>query len=412
MTISTLLDSDSTLKMRERKTLLCLSWRDIGHPEHGGAEVLTHQILSRLDQSEFEIVHISAGFDGGALLEEIDGVRYLREGNTLTLVWHAMIWYRKNRRRVDLVVDQCNTHRFFSFLWVARRKRLFFIHQLTREIWFYQKPGLVGWLGYLLEPLLLWLQRKDNTVTVSSSTRNDLIRFGFDPAKITVIPEGINFLPWRMESMPEKMLNTFIFVNRFAPYKGLTDSFHALALVRKTHPDACIRVLGNGQTEYLENVLYPLLKKLSLSYGDNTNCGYAVVFMGFVTEDKKLMQMSISRALLYPSVREGWGLSITEAAAVGTPSIVYPAPGTIDAVAYGEAGYLCDSCSVTSLAQKMTACLDNQTAYSEVRSRAYEFSKKFHFDHSAAAFSECIARTLLVNDRPAEAPNRKCDEAR
>jgi glycosyltransferase involved in cell wall biosynthesis len=309
-----------------------------------------------------------------------------------------MKWYFKNRHRVALVIDQCNTHRFFTFLWVARHKRLFFIHQLTREIWFYQKPGILGWAGYLMEPILLWLQRKDNTVTVSRSTRTDLIRFGFEPEKITIIPEGIDFLPWPKQAMLEKVGSTFIFVNRFAPYKGLTDALSALALVRQSHPNACLHVLGNAQKQYLETTIYPLLKVLNLSYGTNSSNVHDVVFLGFVSEEDKLKQMSLSQALIYPSIREGWGLAITEAAAVGTPSIVYPAPGTIDAVAHGEAGFLCDTCSVADLASAMTTCLDDRALYDEVRNKAYEFSKQFHFDHSAAAFNTCIEKAILVSD--------------
>jgi glycosyltransferase involved in cell wall biosynthesis len=108
--------------------------------------------------------------------------------------------------------------------------------------------------------------------------------------------------------------------------------------------------------------------------------------------------MSSSRALIYPSVREGWGLSITEAAAVGTPSIVYPAPGTIDAVSFGEAGYLCSACTVSSLLEKMIECLDDQAKYFTMQSKAYEFSKNFHFDFSASAFQACIEEKLLSHD--------------
>ncbi|MFT5654402.1 MAG: glycosyltransferase involved in cell wall biosynthesis [Arenicella sp.] len=399
MIIKTAVTNGAKQQDIDKKALLFLSWRDIGHPDHGGAEVLTHQILKRLDQEKFKILHISATFDNGLARQEIDSIEYLRRGNKLSVIWHAMIYYINNSDQVSLVVDQCNTHRFFSFFWVPRRKRLFFIHQLTREIWFYQRPRLVGWLGYIIEPVLLWLQRKDSTVTVSPSTRNDLIRFGFDAEKVAIIPEGINFEPWKRESMPQKLPDSFIFVNRFAPYKGLVDCFHALAVLRESHPDACLKVLGNAQPDYLKRVLYPLLESLNLSYGDKIGFGDAVVFMGFVTEHEKLMQMSVSKALLYPSIREGWGLSVTEAAAVGTPSIVYPAPGTIDAVSLGNAGYLCDSCSVSSLVEKMSQCLNDKSEYLIMQSSAYEFSKNFHFDYSSLAFASCIEEKLLSNDR-------------
>ena len=130
------------------KKILFLSWRDIKHPKKGGAEVYTHEVLKRLVERGMKVEHYSVLFDDGVREEYIDGVRYMRSGNNLTVIVHAMAHYYRHQSKIALVVDQCNTHRFFSSMWIPHSKRVFFIHQLTREIWQQMSCGGAGWQLY------------------------------------------------------------------------------------------------------------------------------------------------------------------------------------------------------------------------------------------------------------------------
>ena len=123
------------LESDPRITVLALSWRDIKAPKAGGAEIHTHEMLSRADHKKIRIIHFSPLFDSASPDETIDGVRYLRQGNIFSVISAAHAFYRANRDRIDFVIDQCNTHRFFTPFWVPQEKRIFYIHQLTREIW-------------------------------------------------------------------------------------------------------------------------------------------------------------------------------------------------------------------------------------------------------------------------------------
>ena len=78
-----------------------------------------------------------------------------------------MAHYYRNKSQIGLVIDQCNTHRFFSSLWIPHNKRVFFIHQLTREIWQQIFPGVKGQVGNFMETVMLKMNRNDNTITVS-----------------------------------------------------------------------------------------------------------------------------------------------------------------------------------------------------------------------------------------------------
>lgn len=370
--------------MNRKITLLFLSWRDIKAPKMGGAEIYTHEMIKRVDKSKFNIIHFSPEFLNCKKEEVIDGITYLRQGSILSVISKAHNYYKKNKADIDFVVNQCNTHQFFTPFWVPKKKRIFFIHQLTREIWFYHASFPINIIGYLLEPLLLWINRKDKTIAVSESTKLGLIKNGFAKENISIIPEGLNFKPLEINVMQKKEeIPTFIYVGRFAKYKGIEDTIIAFSFVKKTLKDAKLWIVGKPDEDYIKKKLTPLCKKLNLIISENGD----VQFKGFVTEEVKFELMGRAHLLIFPSRREGWGLTISEAAAVGTPSLVYDAPGTRDAVLNGEAGFMVNINNIGGLTNEMIGAISNKEVYEEIRNKSYEFSKTLHWDNTGSCFN-------------------------
>lgn len=364
----------------ERVTILALSWRDINSPAAGGAEIHTHEMLKRLSHNKYRVIHFSA-FYGGKREEIIDGVQYIRKGSNISVIWYAFLYYKRNCNDIEFVIDQCNTHRFFTPFWVSHRKRIFYIHQLTREIWDINMGFPFNKIGKAMENILLKLNRRDYVITVSKSTKQELVDLGFDEKKIIIIYNGISFTPWQDEEMYEKeMIPTFIYVGRYAYYKGIDVAVEAIGQLYQQQKKARLWILGKKNQEYVEQKLKPICNKYNLSWGDGaTESGKDIVSWGFVTEEKKLELLSRATALLFPSIREGWGIPITEAGVVGTPSIVYDSPGIRDAVDCGQAGYLCHSNDVDGLIEMMKRTMDNTIEYKAMKQKAYDFSKQFQW---------------------------------
>ncbi|MDC7224923.1 MAG: glycosyltransferase family 4 protein [Spirochaetales bacterium] len=375
--------------MNHKTTLLFLSWRDIKAPKKGGAEIFTHEMMKRADRERLNLIHFSPLFEGAAEEETIDGVRYIRRGGILSVIGEARKYYQARREEIDYVVDQCNTHRFFTPLWVEREKRIFFIHQLTREIWFRHMPFPLSLIGYLTESPLLRLSRRDYALTVSPSTREDLLKLKFREDRVFVLPEGIDFPHWKTQDfLPKNPDPTFIYVGRYARYKGIDDTIEAFGLLKREYKTARLIVVGKKDETYLTKRLIPLCEKYDLEYRE----GGDVDFKGFVTEEEKLNLMSRSHCLVFPSLREGWGLIITEAAAVGTPSLVYDSPGTRDAVDRGKAGYLCEENRVKALWEGMKRVIEEDREYKEKQEEAHRFSLNFHWENTGKALNDCIAK--------------------
>lgn len=366
--------------------LLFLSWRDIKAPKKGGAEVFTHEMLARVDHENFDIIHFSPLYKGGLEEEIIDGVKYIRKGNILSVIYHAFAYYRKHRHTIDYVVDQCNTHRFFTPLWVKKQKRIFFIHQLTRELWLRNWPLPFSYVGYYLENTITRIYKNNRTLTVSQSTLEDLLAMGFKEERIAILPEGIDFIPWMTEAFAGKADHPiFTYVGRYAKYKGIDQAIEAFGMIKEHYPQAIMWIVGKENESFKEGVIQPVLDRYHLEEGKD------IIFHGFVSDEEKLLLMSKSHAMLFASVREGWGLTITEAAAVGTPSIVFNSPGLIDAVAHGAKGYLVDENSPEGLMKKMLEVIEKPTEYQTMRMKAYDFSKRFHWQATADAFASTVS---------------------
>jgi glycosyltransferase involved in cell wall biosynthesis len=88
-----------------------------------------------------------------------------------------------------------------------------------------------------------------------------------------------------------------------------------------------LTVVGSGE---VQGDLKQLVNELGLEA--------QVVFTGSLAEPEKNAQLMQAHVLLHTSVREGWGLNVIEANALGTPAVVYPVAGLVDSTVHGETG--------------------------------------------------------------------------
>lgn len=350
--------------------ILVLSQRDIKHPKAGGAEKYLHNALIDLAK-EHQVVHFAAGFQGGADEEIIDNIRYIRDGNNLlSVITRGMSFYRKYKAQVQLVIDHSNTHQFFTFLW-ARKKRVFFIHQMAIECWEYYY-GKKGKLFRWLEEILIRLS-KGTTITVSPSTKQDLVNRGFKD--VYVCAEGNDII---LNELPSSEIKEdyLTYVGRLVPYKKVEDVIMLGKVLQMP-----VKIIGRGSDDYTNK-----LKRLVDKY--KVDCE----FTGFVSKEEKIDIVKKAKYNVLPSIREGWGLVITEAANLGTPSIVYNVNGVVDAVNQGRAGFIASQQnfhSLENIVRKTTS-----TEYNYVREKAFEYSLEFTWEETSKQFQQAI-NTIL-----------------
>jgi glycosyltransferase involved in cell wall biosynthesis len=295
------------------RVLLC-NWKDVRHPAAGGAEVYTHEVLRRWAAAGHEVTQFAAVVAGRPAAEDVDGVRVVRDGGRLG-VYRAARRYlgRQGDRAFDVVVDEVNT-RPFGVARTARQPAVALVHQVAREVWSHELPLPLAALGrHVLEPLWLRALRDVPTLTISESSRRSLEAYGL--RRVTVVPVGVDVAPRAVAAVKEDR-PTVLYVGRLVAAKRVDHVLAAFARLRERMPDARLHVVGTGPQE----------RRLRAAAGPG------VRFCGRVGAEEKLELMARAHVLVVTSVREGWGLVVDEAAAVGTPSIAYDVPGLRDSV--------------------------------------------------------------------------------
>jgi len=102
--------------------------------------------------------------------------------------------------------------------------------------------------------------------------------------------------------------------------------------------------------------------------------------------------------VLMASVREGWGLSIVEANACGTPAVVYDVPGLRDAVQDGQTGFLVGP-TPEALADGMERITADPGLYDRLAKAAKLWSSTFSFDTAAEEFRIAVSQAVSASAR-------------
>jgi glycosyltransferase involved in cell wall biosynthesis len=241
----------------------------------------------------------------------------------------------------------------------------------------------------ILEPIYLRFYRDVPVFTESESTRNDLKALRFR-GPVTVVPIGLE--PIENPRADKALVPTFLYVGRLASSKRVTEIIQAFATFRAATGTGQLWVVGAGSGSYTRS-LYSLTSRLALD-------GH-VRFWGYLSTSDKHRRMAEAHVLLMASVREGWGLVVTEANALGTPAIVYDVPGLRDAVIHGQTGLVVRP-SPESLANGMLELWRDHTRYQLLRSRAQDWSRTFSVEAATEVILERIIQTTGASRKPRE----------
>jgi glycosyltransferase involved in cell wall biosynthesis len=337
------------------------------------AEVLTHEVAKRLVKKGYEITLFCSSYLNSKNEDVLDGVKIIREGNKYSVYQKARKFYKKNWSSFDLVIDEVNTISFFTPDFV-KKPIVALIHQLAREFWFYKTRFPINLIGYhFLENYWLKKYKKIPTITVSDSTRSDLLQLGFQ--NISIIPEGISNIP--LEKVPVKEdIPTLIFVGRLEKTKLPDIAVKSFLEIKNTIKDAQLWVVGDG-------TMNKELKNMT-SHIDS------VKFWGKVSNEKKIKLMGRAHLLIMPAIREGWGLVITEANSMGTPAIGYNVHGVRDSIKDNLTGILLRENNVETLSQEIQRILSDKVKLSALSENALLDSRQYSWDKTAIVFEKII----------------------
>lgn len=356
----------------------------------GGAELRLHEIGKRLVNKGYKVCVVCGKTEPHLPdSEEIDGMKvyyvktipeFLFRFRRLSFYLSRYLFYflsiqkiYRVGRSVNLIVDDLSPAPSFAYLIGKIQKKTVYatIHEFFSFGWFKSMDPVSACLS-LLSHYLLKLFIFDSIITVSQFTKNRLVKFGLNPERIFVIPNGIDLPSFNKSDGHPSQNNSLAILGRLVKQKGHIYLIEAMKRVVKEVPDAKLNVIGDGP-------LRSSLEAKVREYRLDTN----IVFRGGVADQEKFKMLCSSNIFVLPSLKEGFGIVLLEAMACGLPIVANDLPVLREVSIDGQNGYLVDVKNPEELAGKIVVLLKDEQRRKEMGKYNREYVKQFNWDRIA-----------------------------
>ncbi|MBA4506280.1 glycosyltransferase family 4 protein [Corynebacterium sanguinis] len=350
--------------------ILLLCWRDMSHPQGGGSERYIERVGEYLARHGHDVVLRTAAYTDAPRRSVKNGVRIERAGGKygVYLLAPLAVW----RHRPDVIVDTQNGIPFFARLY-SRAQTVLLTHHSHLRQWPVAGP-VIGRLGSFLERRVApRVYRGAQYVTVSDASREDLIALGVRARDIAVVHNGVDPVPDIVPVQPDDGRIHLVTLSRLVPHKRIEQ---AIDIVRELD-GVVLDVLGSG---WWEDELRAHAAGLE----------GRVIFHGHVGDEYKHAVLARAALHLMPSVKEGWGIAVIEAAQHGVPTVGYVEAGGLgDSIVHGTTGLLVES--EDEFRSAIERLLDDAVLRARLGENARQWAGRFSWEETGRRFSELIA---------------------
>ncbi len=303
--------------------ILWLAHRDPLNPRAGGAERTINEVCVRLVGKGHKVILLTGGWKDSKPWENLNGIEIHRFGKNIAP--HLALPVSLLKYHYDLVVNDLGHAVPWIFSTILNKHNLVFFRHLHARSLPGQVNPLIAKVLTALEKCYFIIYHDEVFMTESSTSKNDLLKLEIKENKIIMNSPGVDinlFHPVGKTQYP-----TLVYFGGMRKYKRPQESLFLLKSLLERIKSVDLFIIGVGPEE-------PNLRRLASELSLNDHA----IFKGRVS-DKELSNIVASSWLnVHTSVTEGWGLSILEASAAGTPTVAYDVPGVRDTVEDGLNG--------------------------------------------------------------------------
>ncbi|MGH8981204.1 MAG: glycosyltransferase family 4 protein [Acidimicrobiales bacterium] len=365
-----------------------VAWRDLDDPEAGGSERHAHQIVQRWAQAGIDVELNTSAVRGAPVTADRDGYRVVRRAGRYAVFPRTGLEGFVHRARAgEAMVEIWNGMPFLSPLWY-RGPRVVFLHHVHAEMWRMVLPAWMARIGETVERRIAPpLYRASRVITLSTSAREEIVELlGLDPARVSVVPPGVDaaFSPGPGRSRSPLV----VAVGRLVPVKRFDMLVRALVRAKREHPDLRAVIVGDGYER-------PRLESLVETLGAQR----WLTLPGHLPDHEVVQWYRRAWLVASTSLREGWGMTLTEAGACETPAVATSIAGHRDAVVHGRTGLLAES--EEEIGRSISALLTDGRLRRRLGMGARAHAAAFDWDLAARATLEALAEEACFAARDA-----------
>lgn len=353
--------------------LLILNWKDIMHPEAGGAERYVHAVARLWSADGHDVRVFTSRVAARPEREQLDGVTYLRKGSRTTTHRWARRFLHAEGSTYDHVLESVSTRPYFAHRLVGVRATVLY-HQIADDVWHKEYPAPIAWVGrHLVERLWLRGMRDAAIVANSPSTAADLARFGV--GCVGLAPPGCELLPHRPRQSALSHPPRLVYIGRLVRTKCPDHVLAAFRDIVAAFPGARLDIIGDG---YLGEAL-------------RAQASPGVAFWGRVHDEQRATLLDACDLVLIPGTREGWGMVAIEAAALGVPVVAYAIPGLRDSVVDGVTGVLTEP-TPAAMARGAIDLLHDRARWDSLSAAGQHRARAYTWRHAADSLMSAMLR--------------------
>ncbi|MBN2880928.1 glycosyltransferase family 4 protein [Candidatus Woesearchaeota archaeon] len=154
-------------------------------------------------------------------------------------------------------------------------------------------------------------QLADKIICVSGDSKNILVeKYNINKNKIVVIPNGVDTKQFYPMKNIKKIPNSLFYIGRLDKRKGIDFLVKSMPDIVKKNSKKVLYIGGKGK------LMRPLQKFVT-----KNNLTNNVKFLGFIPDNKLNEWYNKMELVIVPSIFEGFGITVIEAMAAGTPVI-------------------------------------------------------------------------------------------